>query len=215
MILVLEVPFAAIALILSVISLKSLRTIKHLGIGRSFWIPLLLSGIFFSTGSVLTILSDFGFSFISYIGEIVEVSQLIAMCALLSGVFTYSRTVTRNLAKFDSSPSTTALAPARIVSDYKEEELSGSNLEEVVKKTPRPETSAKDDVECRYGFGYLRTLPKDSAIPDDCLNCRQIIECKHSYFRKVGRKPVTPSSETVSDVMVSDTELEEETVEDG
>jgi len=30
---------------------------------------------------------------------------------------------------------------------------------------------------CSHYFGYLRTLPKNSALPDECLGCPKIINC--------------------------------------
>jgi len=202
MVLVLEVPLAAIALVLSLVSWKTLRAIKHLNVGKSFWIPVLLSGTLFLAGSVVAILNDLGLSFTTYTAEVLAVSDLIALCALVSGVYTYSRKITKNLAeKFTLSTSAVA-----VTSDNEKVEVSESNLERMNEKTP-----AKD-VECKHKFGYLQTLPRSAAIPDDCLNCHQIIECKHPYLRKARPKPAAPSSETASDVMISDADLEEETV---
>lgn len=202
MVLVLEVPLAAIALVLSLVSWKTLRAIKHLNIGKSFWIPVLLSGTLFLAGSVVAILNDLGLSFTTYITEVVAISDLIALCALLSGVYTYSRKITKNLAETFTIP----ISTAAVTSDNEKVEVSESNLERANEKTP-----AKN-VECKHKFGYLQTLPRNATIPDECLNCHQIIECKYPYLRKAGRKPAAPSSETVSDVMISDADLEEETV---
>lgn len=33
------------------------------------------------------------------------------------------------------------------------------------------------DVECAHHFGYLKKRPKNTAIPDDCLTCPQMIKC--------------------------------------
>jgi len=30
---------------------------------------------------------------------------------------------------------------------------------------------------CLHEFGYLRSRPKDSAIPDECLTCPRILQC--------------------------------------
>lgn len=199
MVLILEVPFAAIALILSLVSWKTLRAIKHLNIGRSFWIPMMLSGTFFLVGSVVAILNDVGLLFTTYVAEVVAVSELFALCALVSGVYTYSRKITQNLNEKFTLPTSAVV----VASDDEKVEISTSNLEHVNTKKP-----AKD-VECKYEFGYLQTLPRSAAIPDDCLNCHQIIECKHSYSRKAERKPAESSSETPSDVMISDADLEE------
>ena len=184
MVLVLEVPLAAIAAVLSLVSWKTLRAIKHLDVGKSFWIPALLSGAFFLVGSVVAILDDLGLSFTTYMAEVAAVSKLLALCALVSGVYTYSTKIMKNLAEGLTLP-TGAVA---VASDNLKMEVSESNSERVDKKT-----SAKD-VECKHRFGYLQTLPRRTAIPDDCLSCHQIIECKHSYLRKAGRKPAAPSS---------------------
>lgn len=200
MALILEVPLAAIALVLSLVSWKTLRTIKHLNVGKSFWIPVLLSGIFFLAGSLVAILNDMGLSFTAYTTEVIAVSELLALCTLLGGVYTYSRKVTMNLMEKFTLPTS-----AEAVGAYNEKvEVSKTKHERENKKKP-----AKD-FECKYEFGYLQTLPRSAAIPDDCLNCHQIIECKHSYSKKAERKPTAPSSETVSDVIISDADLEED-----
>jgi hypothetical protein len=201
MVLILEVPLAAIALILALVSWKTLRAIKHLDIGRSFWIPMLLSGNFFLAGSFVSILNDLGLSF-AYVVEVASVSRLLALCVLLGGVYMYSRKIMKNLSEKLTLPAS-AVPPE---SNREEVPTSGTILERADEKA-----SAKE-VDCRYRFGYLQTLPRSASIPDDCLNCHQIIECKHTYLRKTGRKPTAPSSENVLGVMVSDTDLEEETI---
>ena len=99
MVLVLEVPLAAIAAVLSLVSWKTLRAIKHLDVGKSFWIPALLSGAFFLVGSAVAILDDLGLSFTIYMAEVAAVSKLLALCALVSGVYTYSTKIMKNLAE--------------------------------------------------------------------------------------------------------------------
>jgi len=32
-------------------------------------------------------------------------------------------------------------------------------------------------INCSHEFGYLRSRPKDSAIPDECLTCPKILQC--------------------------------------
>ncbi len=174
MVIVLEVPLASIALILSLVSWKTLRTIRHIGVGKSFWIPILLSGIFFFAGSIIAILNDLGLSFVSA-GEVSAASKLIALCTLLSGVYTYSRKITENLGEKFTFPTGVAASDS---SDEKME-VSRSFSEEVSERRPAKE------VECKYKFGYLQTIPRSAAIPDECLNCHQIIECKHSSPKKL------------------------------
>lgn len=36
----------------------------------------------------------------------------------------------------------------------------------------------KSPLECPYYFGFLKTYPKKTPIPDECLTCPKIIECK-------------------------------------
>jgi len=38
-------------------------------------------------------------------------------------------------------------------------------------------------LECPYYFGFLKTLPKKTALPDDCLTCPKMIECKKAKTR--------------------------------
>jgi len=47
---------------------------------------------------------------------------------------------------------------------------------ESIEETP-PSTSLP---ECPHYFGYLRKLPKNLPIPDECLGCLRIVECLHS-----------------------------------
>jgi hypothetical protein len=194
MVLFLEVPLAGIAIVLSALSWKTLRKIKHLDVGKSFWIPIILSGIFFFTGSVTAILSDLGYSF-AYIQEFALVSRLFALCILLGGVYAYSRQISRNLAgNFISSTYQTK------VETNGESELPKSVVEESYEKKP------VEKANCKNGLGYLKTLAKNTPIPEDCLSCPEIIECKHSYLSK---KPIEQSACFVS----LNAESKEETAE--
>lgn len=197
MVLVLEVPVAAIALVLSLLSWKTLRAIKHLDVGKSFWIPVLLSGTFFLAGSFVAILNDLGLSFTIYTIEMIAVIKLLALCTLVSGVYTYSAKIVKNLGETFTLPTSTLT----VTSDSEKVEVAEPSLERMSNKTPA------NNVECKHKFGYLQTLPRGTPIPDDCLNCHQIIECKHPYLGKTTSKQEVPSSEIVSDVMVSETGL--------
>jgi len=37
--------------------------------------------------------------------------------------------------------------------------------------------SAVSKRDCMHHFGYLRTLPKNAPIPDECFGCPKIVEC--------------------------------------
>jgi hypothetical protein len=43
-----------------------------------------------------------------------------------------------------------------------------------------PKVSPKSSSECPHYFGYLKKLPKNVPIPDECLGCVRIMECLHS-----------------------------------
>ena len=172
MVLFLEVPIAGIALVLSLLSWKTLRKIKHLGVGKAFWIPVLLSGIFFFAGSMAAILNDLGVSF-DYIIEFIAFSRLLALCILLGGVSTYSRQISRNLVEKFILP--TRPAPVETQEETATPESIVDRLEE---------NKLEDEPGCTHELGYLKTLPRKTPVPDECLSCSKIIECKHSYLRK-------------------------------
>jgi hypothetical protein len=174
MTLILEVPLASIAIVLIVLSWKTLQAIKHLDVGKSFWIPALSSGIFFFAGSVVAILSDLGLSFTPYMVEIVAGSRLLALCMLVSGIYMYSRKITRNLVEKFTLPTDAVQAEPET-----EKESSTFVLERIVKKISRKEPN------CNYYFGYLRTMPRDVSIPEECFDCGRVIDCKHSSVKKV------------------------------
>lgn len=197
MVLLLEFPLAGIAILLSILSWKTLRKIKHLHVGKSFWIPIMISGIFFFTGSVTAILSDLGYSF-AYGIEFASISRLSALCILLGGVYIYSRQISRNLAEKFIIPTYKAT-----VETDEETEPPKSTMEKLYEKKPAEEAN------CKHQLGYLKTLPKNTPIPKECLRCRKIIECKHSYL---ARKPTEPSiySEPITEFISLNAESEEE-----
>jgi len=202
MVLIFEVPLAAVALVLSVLSFKTLQTIKHLGVGKSFWIPVLTSGIFFFVGSILAILNDLGFSF-AYIVEISSISRLLALCTLLGGIYIYSRTITKNLGEKFMLPH-----PPKAI------EIETEETSEAPKPIPEKldEKKSAKNVDCKFNFGYLQTLSKSTPIPDECLSCDRIIECKHTYLRKPRQQSTDVSStENPLDMQLLDSDLEEET----
>jgi hypothetical protein len=49
-----------------------------------------------------------------------------------------------------------------------------SPKKEIERPTVKPQS---DSTKCPYGFGYLKKLDKDAAIPDECLSCSRIMEC--------------------------------------
>ncbi len=58
---------------------------------------------------------------------------------------------------------------------------------QIQKETPQKQTEAPKKImeknssqspkKCSHFFGYVRTLPKNTAIPDECLWCPSIVDC--------------------------------------
>lgn len=176
---------ASIAVALVLLSLKTLQAIRHIGVGKSFWMPVAMSGFLFFFGSIIAILFELNFSLTEYTDEVVQVSRLLALCILVGGVYSYSRKVTRNLGEKFTMPN-------RAVKANDAEEMQTPDAQ-APEPAPIPiqdrliRESSRKEVEpiCRNQFGYLRTLPRDASIPDECLSCDRIIECKHSLPKTV------------------------------
>lgn len=41
----------------------------------------------------------------------------------------------------------------------------------------KKESASSNKRDCLHQFGYLRTLPKNAPIPDECFGCPKIVEC--------------------------------------
>jgi len=190
LVLSLEVIFASIAVLLGVLSITTHRSIRHLGVGKSFWIPVFVSSVFFLIGSAFAVLFEMGFSLASLVPvpfdavQVSQVSRILAICILFIGVYSYSRTVRTILPK-ESLAKQVAKEKLKIqfvsVEDKKMEAPieRKRTLEERIQESPKTKTAPK----CKHQLGYLRTLPKDTPIPDECLSCDRVIECKHSIVK--------------------------------
>lgn len=92
-----DILFALVATVLGVLGLGTFKAIKHLGIGKSFWVPIFVSGVLFVFGSAVRIFHEFavelGWSLTIYTDEIIRVSWLLALCILMGCVYNYSRKV--------------------------------------------------------------------------------------------------------------------------
>ncbi len=53
-------------------------------------------------------------------------------------------------------------------------------VEEEASPPEPPKPSSASTSECPHYFGYLKKLPKNLPIPDECLGCLRIVECLHS-----------------------------------
>jgi hypothetical protein len=76
LILISDVVFALVASILCRLGLSTIKAIKHLGIGKSFWIPVFLSGTLFLLGSTIRIFNQVAFEFYSLTFFSVELGLL-------------------------------------------------------------------------------------------------------------------------------------------
>ena len=206
MVLVLEIAVAAIAVALILLSLKTLQAIRHLGVGKSFWTPVAVSGFLFFFGSIVAILFELNYQLTIYTDEVVGISRLGALVILVGGVASYSKKVTKNLGEQFRIPSRTVEADAETDEANEEAEVPATPLTPLTPpatiEPPTPsiheritQESLKTEAvqECKYRFGYLRTLPKNEPIPDECLSCDKIIECKHSQAKTIESSPPEPS----------------------
>lgn len=195
---IIEVAIASVAAIISILSLRTQRAIKHLGVGKSFWIPVALSGILFITGSAITILNQTSFSLAAITpmtDEIAQTTRLIALGILLIGVTSYSRQVNRNLRRM---PETMKLAEKTFTKTTETERETETPAEPkplpveelpIQERLDQPEFRVQVPQECKHKFGYLRTLPRNASIPDECLSCGRIVECRHSLAKTPEKRP--------------------------
>jgi len=72
---------------------------------------------------------------------------------------------------------------AELEHPIKEEKTLEKPKVSVETQKPSEETVLTTDVEiensakCTHQFGYLRKLPKDASIPDECFTCSKYIKC--------------------------------------
>ena len=183
MVLILQIVIASTAVALILLSLKTLQAIKYLGVGKSFWMPVAVSGFLFFFGSIIAILFELNFSLIEYTNEVVQISQLFALCILVSGVYSYSRKITKDLGEKFTLTDKAAKADHTFEMETRVIAPPTDTRERLMKENFRKESEHG----CRYQFGYLRTLPTDAPIPDECLSCDKIIKCKHSSAKAFAR----------------------------
>jgi hypothetical protein len=195
--------------------LKTLQAIKHLGVGKSFWTPVAISGFLFFFGSVVATLFEVSpstFSLADYTGEVVQVSRLLALGILVVGVYSYSSRVTKNLGEKFHVPVRAVKADAPADEEEEEAPVSSERVspepaysepdypdvpagpveppaESIPDKIIQQSLETETTQECKYKFGYLRTLSKNTPIPDECYSCDKIIDCKHSKAKTLESPP--------------------------
>jgi hypothetical protein len=179
LVLILEVVIASVAVSLIIMSLKTFQVIRYLGVGKSFWMPVAISGFLFFFGSVVAILFELNFSLTEYTDEVVQTSRFLALCILVGGVYTYSRKVTKSLGGNFVLPQKDLKADKGAKMGTPIMAFPIDVHERLMQENFRKEPTR----ECKHRFGYLQTLQIDVPIPDECLSCDRIIECKHSQTK--------------------------------
>jgi hypothetical protein len=174
---------ASIAVVLIIMSLKTWQVIKYLGVGKSFWMPVAISGFLFFFGSVVAILFELNFSLTEYTDEVVQTGRFLALCILVGGVYSYSRKVTKNLGEKFTLEEKAIKADNTVKTEIPIIAPSITIQERLMQESLRRESEHG----CNHKFGYLRTLRIDAPIPSECLSCDRIIECKHSSTKTVAR----------------------------
>jgi len=170
------------------------RSIRHLGVGKSFWIPVFVSSVFFIIGAASAILYEMGFSLTAFLPppvDLVQVSQasrILALCILFVGIYSYSRRVRTILKEESSTPEQVAKEKLKIkfVSVEDSQKMEAPVQKKRIQEDRIQESSKEAKVtatKCKYQFGYLRTLPKDAPLPDECLSCDRIIACRHALVK--------------------------------
>jgi hypothetical protein len=130
----------------------------------------------------MTILYEIGFSLPTQTVAVVQVSRILALCILVCGIYSYSRKIKGSLKEEFTIPEQLFQERRSLESPNETNlELAASIYEEKVHEARIEKRSKKEPIsECKHRLGYLRTLPKNAPIPEECLGCDRIIECKHS-----------------------------------
>ena len=168
-----NIAFCSISAALCVLGWHTLKAIKYLNVGRLFWIPIFLSSVLFAVSSLITILNDMFLSLTAAF-EIEQLVQLIALCLLSVGIFSYSKIIRRNIPEKNIIPEELPTQKSKnspysplTTSIYHEKDASNDSQKEACS-------------ECTHKVGYLATFPSNASLPEGCMNCKKIIECKQS-----------------------------------
>jgi len=61
--------------------------------------------------------------------------------------------------------------------DSDKQDPKGKEVKETPKELPETTPHEKSQSTCLHHFGYLRSLPKSSSLPDECLGCPKVVKC--------------------------------------
>jgi hypothetical protein len=173
LIIVSNITFGLTAALLCTLSWNTLKKIKHLNVGKSFWLPVFMSGLLFAICSIITIFNETFFSSTIAV-EIEQVAQLIAFCSLSIGIYSYSKMIRKNLpADF--------IVPDANSTQHGDMDAYIASTRSVGKKTTTSSNLSIETVSgCNHQLGYLSTFPTNSSLPEECLSCNKVLACKQS-----------------------------------
>lgn len=77
----------------------------------------------------------------------------------------------------------------------KHQEKSGKKDDKAAKKSLKSVQSTHSKSECTHEFGYLRTLPKNASLPDECIRCSKALECLRYQPKKKTVRDRNPDEE--------------------
>jgi hypothetical protein len=172
LIIISNIAFGLISASLCVLGWNTLKAIKYLNVGKLFWIPLFLSCFLFTISSLITILND-AFLSLTIAFEIEQITQLIALCFLSVGIYSYSKMIKRNIPENIIREE----IPTQKNKNYPYSPLTSSVYH---KKDASNDFQKRPSSECSHQLGYLTTLPANASFPEECLSCNKIMECKQS-----------------------------------
>jgi hypothetical protein len=105
--------------------------------------------------------------------EIEQITQLIALCFLSVGIFSYSKIVKRNIPGKN-------IIPEEIPTQESKNSLYSPLTSSVYHKKDSSNDFQKRPLKCNHQLGYLTTFPANASFPEECLSCSKIMECKQS-----------------------------------
>jgi hypothetical protein len=77
--------------------------------------------------------------------------------------------------------------------------------QKIIEKRQVPTAPQKQPQErpsgCQHFFGYLRNIPKNTLIPDECLTCTKMVECQelNAFRREEASEKTTQMTQTLRD----------------
>ena len=173
LIIISNIAFGLISASLCVLGWNTLKAIKYLNVGKLFWIPLFLSSFLFAISSLITILND-AFLSLTVAFEIEQITQLIALCFLTVGIYSYSRMIKRNI------PGKNIVPEEMPTQKRKNTPYSPLTTSVYHEKDDSNNFQKRTSLECNHQLGYLTTIPANASLPEECLSCNKVMECKQS-----------------------------------